>query len=925
VICSRKAVAALAWLVAMVVPAVIVAQEATISGRVTDETGGVIAGAQLVLLTTQGAPVEATRSGHDGRFAIVSVPPGSYLLEVAAELFEPRRLPVDVRRQLAPPLEIPLGLGRIGSEITVTAERGMAADTQQAPPIVTVRDLAEARRRSLATIGNAIEGATGVMVQQSTYGQVSPFLRGLTGYQVLNLIDGVRFNNSTFRSGPNQYLAFADPSQAQRMEAMLGPSSSQFGSDAMGGTIQLLTPAAHLDGNSDFRPSGGASLLAGSADRSGGGDGSVLLRGGGTFMTIGGSWRELNDLRAGGGHDSHHVLRRMFGLSDDQIREVSDGRQTDTGFTQAALYAKLAMRVGKQQNITAWYQASGTDDVKGYKDLWGGLGRVRSDFDPQSLQFFYGRYETLGVRGLDSLSGTFSVNSQTDGSVRQNLRVTDPITDDDVRVDALGYAVQATTHLTSRHAIVFGGEIYDESIDARRDVTNPQTGSVEQRRALYPNGSQYRTSGFFAQDVLTIVPDVLKAQLGGRFTHVRVETFADRNRSDAGRDLGVVDSTESFHDWTYNVALTWQASEGLSINFLTGRGFRAPNLNDLGALGLNDLGYEVPASSALEGGLIGASDGEGVLSTGHVVSSLKAERLFNYEVGAAYRWRQLYGRVHVFDAELKDPIVRRTLVFPLSNLPPSLAAVPVTPIAPTSAQLEQGVGSVATALDARAVKAFVNEGQARYHGLDALVNYRVATRWCLEGNYSYLVGHDLNPTRPVRRLPPQQGFLAARYTPGGRLAWVEVRALMSGAQTDLSGGDITDERIGAARSRSDITGFFQGSLVSPYIQPGGDGQFGTADDVFALTQETVAQIRDRVLPVGATVNGLTVVNDGTRVPLYLETPGFVSIDVGAGLTLTRSLRLDLALTNLLDRNFRIHGSGVDAPGVGVFARLNLAF
>ena len=103
----------------------------------------------------------------------------------------------------------------------------MVAEVDRAPQIVTVREADELRRSALPTIGHALEGSPGVMAQQSAYGQISPFLRGLTGYQVLNLIDGVRFNNSTFRSGPNQYLAFAEPSQAQRIEAMLGPASAQ--------------------------------------------------------------------------------------------------------------------------------------------------------------------------------------------------------------------------------------------------------------------------------------------------------------------------------------------------------------------------------------------------------------------------------------------------------------------------------------------------------------------------------------------------------------------------------------------------------------------------------------------------------------------------------------------------------------------------
>ena len=55
------------------------------------------------------------------------------------------------------------------------------------------------------------------------------------------------------------------------------------------------------------------------------------------------------------------------------------------------------------------------DDVRGYKDMWGGLGRLRSDFQPQGLEFFYTRYEKLGVGKLDWLSGTFSINSQRMG------------------------------------------------------------------------------------------------------------------------------------------------------------------------------------------------------------------------------------------------------------------------------------------------------------------------------------------------------------------------------------------------------------------------------------------------------------------------------------------------------------------------------
>ncbi|MPZ21426.1 MAG: TonB-dependent receptor [Luteitalea sp.] len=897
---------------------------------VVEESGGTIAGAQLLVRGASGVVLQQATTGSDGACTIAGLPEGRYWLEASARNFQVHRSTVELAASEAPPVRIVLTLAGLQSNVTVTAERGTVADIEETWPVVTVRGADDFHSRPLATIGNALEGGTGIMTQQSTYGQVSPFLRGLTGYQVLNLIDGVRFNNSTFRSGPNQYLAFVDPSQAQRVEVMLGPASSQFGSDALGGAIQVLTPSPLYASGGRRRPKGTANLFAASADQSAGADAFVSIAGKSFTTSVGGSGRRLDDLRGGQGRDSHHVLRRLFGLSDDQIEGVTGARQKGTGFTQSGFYAKATGHLAHQQNLTFWYQHSDMDDVRGYKDVWGGLGRLRSDFQPQGLDFFYTRYEKLGVGKLDWLSGTFSINSQRDGSIRQGLRSTDTIVQDDVGVDAFGYAVQAGAHIGRRQTLVFGGEGYDERVDAVRNETDPTTGAVDQKRARYPNGSRYRTTGVFVQDVVDLVRGsdrgALKLNLGGRFTRVDADTFAAQNVSAAGESLGVVDSSQSYQDWTYNAGLSWQATTLLTVNGLVGRGFRAPNLNDLGALGLNDLGYEVPASAALDAGsYIGSSDGEDAVSSGVRVQPLEAERLFNYEMGVTLRWDRLYARANVFDAELKDPIVRRSILFPLDSPPATLAGLPVTPITPTAEQQAQGVVGVASAFDPRAVKAFVNDGAARYYGVDALVSYRFSTRWLAEGNYSYLMGHDLNPTRPVRRLPPQQGFLSIRYQPGGRFSWVGVTAYVSGAQENFSGGDLTDERIGAARRRSDISDFFQGGLIRPYLIPGGDGHYGTADDVFAPTQETVAQIQDRVLPLGSTVNGVTVVDDATRVPLYTRTPAFLSASVGAGVTLARNLSLKLSVSNLFDRSYRVHGSGVDSPGVSAYACLSVLY
>ncbi|MDX2032085.1 MAG: TonB-dependent receptor [Blastocatellia bacterium] len=899
---------------------------------VVDEAGGALPGVSVSLASAQGAALVEGVTGADGVFALPALSRGAYQLTLAAAGFRTRQTRLVVDPSRTEPVEIVMSAGPIAGAVTVTAVRGSVAEAAETAEVVAARDEASWQSRPIALLGNALEGSPGVLVQQSTYGQVSPFLRGLTGYQVLNLIDGIRFNNSTFRSGPNQYLAFIEPSQARRVEALLGPTGVQYGSDALGGTINVLTELSSFSKarRADFH--GELQTFGASADASGGGHLKLSLGTSRLALLAGGSWRRQNDLRAGNGEDSRHVFTRFFGLSGEQVRRLTGERMQDTGFAQYGGHVKLALRLRDDQSLTLWYQRGVMEGVRGYKDLWGGLGRLRSDFAPQELDFAYARYEKQRFGVFDSVSGTFSLNAQRDGSVRQNLRAIDRITTDDNNVNAFGYAGQATTHLGQTQAIVFGGELYREQIRASRVETDPAAGTSVQRRALYPNGSRYTTTGLFAQHTAEWFGRRLRTGAGGRFTRIGFQTFAARNRTAAGASLGVTDEEEHFQDATFNASLNWRMTEAVRLHAIAGRGFRAPNLNDLGALGLNDLGFEVPASeAAAAGAFLGTSDGETAASSGRRVTALQAESLLNYEMGISFEKRRLYARAQVFDAELERPIVRRTLLFPADRLPTSVAGLPVQPIAPTAEQRAQGVAPVAVSLDPRALKAFVNDGAARYYGLETIVRYGVTSQLTIDGNYSYIVGRELNPNRFIRRLPPQLGTLSLRYQPSGmkwlrgRLQWIELGGDFAGAQTRLSGGDLTDERIGAARRRRDILDFFRGSLVRPFLDPGADGAFGTNDDRFRPTGETLLQIQDRVLPLGAVVNGVRIADDASRAPLYLSTAGYGVAHLRGGFRVTEQLNLEFAVMNLLDKNYRVHGSGVDSPGRNLFVRLRYSF
>jgi len=124
--------------------------------------------------------------------------------------------------------------------LVVTARGGFAEPLSKTPWTASTLDAGTASVNA-RTMPEALTGLPSVMVQKTALGQSSPYLRGLTGYHNVLLVDGIRLNHSAMRSGPNQYWSTVELLGAGRLELIRGPHGIKHGADAIGGVVNVLS------------------------------------------------------------------------------------------------------------------------------------------------------------------------------------------------------------------------------------------------------------------------------------------------------------------------------------------------------------------------------------------------------------------------------------------------------------------------------------------------------------------------------------------------------------------------------------------------------------------------------------------------------------------------------------------------------------
>jgi hemoglobin/transferrin/lactoferrin receptor protein len=879
-----------------------------IQGTVIDPEGANVSGANVSLLHPQQAVLRTTATEANGRFTFDNVPVGAYEIRISGAGFGDRRVSAQVSPGKSTDLEITLELSPINSQVTVTAETGQALDKDRVPQAINVISESTILQRTTGVLAQVADEEVGVALQRTSPTIGAIFVRGLTGKNVATYIDGVRYTTSTGRGGINTFFNLNDPSSLRAVEILRGPNSAQYGSDSLGGTVQLVSrtpefgniePKTHVEANTFFT----------SADLSFGGN-TLLTYGTKRFgLLLNWAARRVNTLRAGNGIDPHSAVNRFLGLPSS----ILGNRLTDTAFTQYGGLVRLNYTPASDQQLIFHYQRGQQDGGKRYDQTIGGDGNLIADLRNLMNDFFYGRYLKQGVGWFDNASATFSYNAQREERVNQGGQG-DPrgaITHQRERTQAFGFNGFLDKQLGRGNTLLLGTDFYRETVASPAFTVNPVTDTSTPSRPRVPDGARYILFGLYAQDIYEAIPNKLRLSGALRYNVASYLSRAAKSVLVNGKPLWPDDSLR-VADFSGRFGAVITPVEHLSIALNYSRGFRAPNITDLGTLGLTGDGFEADFNSAAAlGGTIGSSAAANAVSTGIPVQKQQSELSNNFDIGVRFRHHRFDTDLTWFLIDINDAIVKQALILPPGAVGKFIGDQQITSQNPS--------GTVFVPASTVPVLIRANFTDARLFGLEYTVDARLNRDWTFGGNFTYIRAKDKATGLPPNiegGTPPPLGFLRLRYEPAGKRFWIEGYSTLADRQTRLSTLDLGDRRTGATRSTGQIANFFRrGACMRGLVAPGPDGRCATGDETILIpTGETLAQVQTRVL--GSPT--------APPAPLFPYLAGYGLINVRGGYRFEKS-EISIDFENIGDKNYRGPSWGIEGPGRSVTARYHYRF
>ena len=484
--------------------------------------------------------------------------------------------------------------------VKVTASRveQELQDVNMSVSVITAQDIEQSEAR---TIGELLKDVPGVRINNDgSQGMKRIQIRGEDTFRTLVLIDGQKISEHKSMSGSPMLI---DPSAVERIEVIKGPTSVLYGSDAIGGVVNIITKKG---GQKAFQ-----------ADVSVGGDTSSY-------------GRQAAASISGNVDGWHYRLGAAYEKGED-LRTPA-GKMKGTDFESKSVNAFLAYDVDKntQVGLTLDYFDHEFNSISvetpGFYVHVPEWKRTKAGvfYEQKNVSDYLSRVRVDAFYQKNEKSMTNFVPGATTGAPMD----ISPMADN--TIDQYGISAQADWQLGDNHTLITGYEFEYDELDSTSTtqfkMLMAQYGGQDYRyKRVIPYNGTWQSHAIFAAMESTFGDFVLN--YGARYTYVKSDidsAKANRVEIDAhGRyTAGQVTrlpswdvAAKSNHDdkVVFNFGVLYKGIEDVTLRASWAQGFRAPILQE----------RYVPTAMGSTGVTYGNPD-------------LKPETSNNFEIGARY-------------------------------------------------------------------------------------------------------------------------------------------------------------------------------------------------------------------------------------------------------------------------------------------------
>lgn len=504
-------------------------------------------------------------------------------------------------------------------EVKVTAGR-VEQELMDVNMSVSVITQEEIRRSSARNVGELLEDIPGVRINNDGgQGMKRIKIRGEDAFRTLVMIDGQKVSEHKSMSGSPMLI---DPSMIERIEVIKGPASVLYGSDAIGGAINIITKKGGT------KPIEGE-VSAGMNTSASGKNASGSIYGGidGWKYRLSASIEDNDNLKTPKGEmeNTYFTARSVSGfLSYDFTPDATVGASLD--YYDLEFGSSDVNTPGFAVDVPKWtrFKAAAFGE---FKNITSSFVRLRTDIFYQKSKkdmtntvpgvWTQGEVDTFKAMGFEEAF----LNRV--GVQAGNAYVLQPHASNDM--NQYGFSIQADWQIGDRNYLIAGYEISYDDLNAHSWNTGT---NVMPMMLTDKNYDGYQMTNAVYASMETLLSANLTLTYGARYTWVKTDMDSINNKmgtktSGEGSDGKVV----------FNAGVLWHGTDNLTLRASYAQGYRSPILQEM---------------------YIDTSMGS--TGTTYANPDLKPETSDNFEIGARWNSTGLSADLAIFYSTADDYI-----------------------------------------------------------------------------------------------------------------------------------------------------------------------------------------------------------------------------------------------------------------------------